>query len=157
VSPTGSGRREWWWSEVAYHIPIFISHSWSYPGHYETLVSWIFGNSWNVELIPITFSDVSVPKDNPIHYAPNAEVLKAAIYNRIQAQVVVIPTGMYATHSNWIGKEIAGAKAFQKPILAVNPWSQERKSSVVVAACSKLVGWSKLSVVQGIWDLTLYG
>lgn len=137
-----------------YQVPVFISHSWSYSDHYDTLASWIFEESWNVDGTPINFSDVSVPKDNPIHYAPNAEALKAAIFQRIQqAQVVVIPTGMYASHSNWIGKEIEGAKLHLKSILAVNPWAQERKSSVVAQAAKQSVGWNKQSVVNGIWQL----
>ena len=97
-------------------------------------------------------------KDNPIHYAPNEASLKAAIYQRIDmASVVVIPTGMYANYSNWIGKEIEGAKDFYKPILAVNPWAQEKKSSIVLAASDKYVGWNKQTVVQGVWDLSPYG
>lgn len=141
-----------------YYVSVFISHSWAYSNHYDTLAAWIFRNSWNVNGVPIKFSDVSVPKDNPIHYAPNVGALKVAIYQRIQqAHVVVIPTGMYANHSNWIGKEIDGAKAYSKPILAVNPWAQERKSSVVVSASDKYVGWNKQSVVQGVWDMGPYG
>lgn len=141
-----------------FQIPVFVSHSWSYSDHYDTLASWIFAEAWNVNGTPIAFSDVSVPKESPIHYAPNAEALKTAIYQRIQqAQVVVTPTGMYASHSHWIGKEIDGAKLYAKPILAVNPWAQERKSSVVVGASNKHVGWNKRTVVQGVWELSPYG
>ena len=67
--------------------------------------------------------------------------------------MIVIPTGMYANYSEWIQKEIDGADAYNKPILAVNPWGQERKSTVVYSACSKLVGWNSESVVDGIWKL----
>jgi hypothetical protein len=141
-----------------YDLPVFISHSWSYANHYECLAGWIFGESWNAGGIPITFRDVSVPKNNPIHYAPNEATLKAAIFQRIQqAQVVVIPTGMYATHSKWIGKEIEGSRAYGKPILAVNPWGQEKKSSVVVEASHQHVGWNKQSVIDGILRLSPYG
>lgn len=73
------------------------------------------------------------------------------------ASVVVIPTGMYASYSKWIGKEINGAQAYLRPILAVNPWAQERKSSVVVNAAHKYVGWNSQSVVKGIWQLSPHG
>lgn len=135
-------------------INVFISHSWSYSDHYDCLAEWIFEEPWQSDLIPISFVNTSVPKDNPIHYAQNEQQLRAAIYYRIaQSNVVVIPTGMYANYSNWIGKEIAGSKLLAKPILAVSPWGQEKKSSVVAEAAHKVVGWNKLSVVQGIWDL----
>jgi hypothetical protein len=135
-------------------VCVFISHSWAYSDHYKTLYDWIFGDQWTVNGSPIQFVDSSVPKENPIHYAPNEQTLKAAIYERIAvANVVVIPTGMYASYSRWIGKEIAGAQAYGKPILAVNPWGQERKSSVVGSAATRNVGWNKNPVAQGVWDL----
>lgn len=141
-----------------YEVSVFISHSWAYSDHYDCLAGWIFGEQWNLRGAPIKFWDVSVPKHNPIHYAPTDAALKQAIFNRISmAQVVVIPTGMYATHSKWIGKEIEGSKAFHKPILAVNPWGQEKKSSVVVEASDQHVGWNKQSVINGVWRLSPYG
>jgi hypothetical protein len=137
-----------------YDVPIFISHSWSYPEHYDTLARWIFGEPWYSATVPVVFRDVSVPKDNPIHFAPSEATLKAAIYQRIQmAKVIVIPMGMYASHSKWIDKEVQGARQYGKPILGVNPWAQERKSSVVAEAATINVGWNKKPVVQAIWDL----
>jgi hypothetical protein len=73
------------------------------------------------------------------------------------ASVVVIPTGMYASYSKWIAKEIQGAKDYGRPILAVNPWAQEKKSSTVVEASDEHVGWNKESVVNAIWHLSPYG
>ena len=142
-----------------YNIAVFISHSWAYSDHYECLARWIFGEAWNFGGAPINFRDVSVPKNNPIHFAPNNAALKLAIFERIQmAHVVVIPTGMYATHSKWIGKEIEGARQFRRPIVAVNPWAQERKSSVVVEASAQHVGWNKQSVIDAIWNQSVvYG
>lgn len=141
-----------------YTVHVFISHSWSYSEHYDCLAEWIFIDPWQSNGTPINFVDTSVPRDNPIHYAQNEQQLRQAIFARIaQSHVVVIPTGMYANHSNWIGKEIDGSRQMQKPILAVNPWAQERKSSVVGEAASKIVGWNKQSVVQGVWDLSPHG
>lgn len=139
-------------------IPIFISHSWTYSHHYETIGKWLFSERWNYDGIPVLFADASVPKSNPIHYAPNEAALRNAIYMRIAASsVVVIPTGMYSAHSRWIQKEIDGAKLLDKPILAVNPWGQERKCSVVVEACNLHVGWNKDSVANGAWRLSGHG
>lgn len=139
---------------MTHYISVFISHSWSYSDHYDTLSEWIFDTSWNVDGTPIHFTDKSVPKDDPIHNAPNAETLKQAIWSRIvDSHVVVIPTGMYANYSNWIGKEIDGARAYSVPILAVDPWGQQKSASVVMNNASHDVGWNKKSVVGGIWKL----
>lgn len=100
------------------------------------------------------FYDTSVPKDNPIHYAPSDAQLKAAIFQRISgSNVVVIPTGMYAHYSKWIRKEIEGARLYSKPILAVDPWGQKRAASVVAEAANETVGWNKQSIVDAIWRL----
>ena len=50
-------------------------------------------------------------------------------------------------------KEIDGALAKEKPILGVNPWGQQRTSSVVAEAAATTVGWNEKSVVGGIWEL----
>ena len=135
-------------------IPVFISHSWAYPGHYNKLAEWIFGRTWISNGQEVKFVNQSVPKTDPIHSADNAYQLEQAIFSIIRTvRVVVIPTGMYTTHSKWISREIAGAKKFRKPILAVNPWGQERKSSIVIEKAADIVGWNSDSVVNGIWKL----
>lgn len=137
-----------------YTVQVFISHSWSYSEHYDKLAEWVFKKEWNFKEIPIRFIDMSIPKNDPIHNAPNAEALRLAIFRKIQnSHIVIIPTGMYANHSYWIHKEITGAKHYTRPILAVNPWGQEKKSSLVIDNSAANVGWTKDSVVGGVWSL----
>ncbi len=137
-----------------YKIYIFISHSWTYSNHYDKLAEWIFKLQWKLEDTPINFENRSVPKDDPIHLTNSDAELKNAIFNQIyNSNVVVIPTGMYTNYSKWIQKEIEGANLYQKPILAVNPWGQERKSNIVQNAANQTVGWNKDSVVKEIWRL----
>lgn len=135
-------------------IHIFISHAWAHSYHYDTLASWIFGEPWSVGQASLDFRDFSVPKDNPIHNAPNVKLLTDAIYNQIaRSHVVVIPTGMYATHSKWIQREIDGANYYGKPILAVYPWAQEKNSGVVLENATESVGWNKQPIINAIWRL----
>tara|TARA_R100000306_G_C4360135_1_gene134817 strand:+ start:294 stop:731 length:438 start_codon:yes stop_codon:yes gene_type:complete len=122
--------------------------------HYDKLAEWIFKDEWLLGGFRLDFFDTSVPKNNPIHFAPSDRELQAAIYERIaMSHVVVIPTGMYASHSKWIRKEIDGSVLCQKPILAVDPWAQKRAASVVLAASARAVGWNKQSVINGVWNL----
>lgn len=137
-----------------HQVHVFISHSWSYSGHYDTLEKWIFQESWKSGQASIDFRNFSVPKTDPILNAANDKQLREAIHTQIaRSHVIVIPTGMYANYSKWIGKEIEGAALYKKPILAVNPWGAIRTSSVVSNAAKKTVGWNSSSVVGGIWDL----
>ena len=135
-------------------IHVFISHSWAYSEHYDTLSDWIFNENWSIGQASLEFKDYSVPKDDPLHTNGTVRELKEKIYDKIKrSHVIVIPTGMYANYSKWIQKELDGAAVFTKPILAVNPWGQEKKSSVVQEAANQSVGWNKKSVVTGIWNL----
>lgn len=138
----------------SHQIHIFISHAWKYSQHYDTLAEWIFEDTWNVEGVPLDFRDYSVPKDNPIHNAPTKRELTDAIFRQIaNSHIVVIPTGMYASYSDWIQKELDGAQQYSKPILAVNLRGQQRMSGVVADKASSQVGWTRKSVVDEIWKL----
>ncbi len=137
-------------------INVFISHSWAHSEHYEKLAEWLFETSWTVHngLTALHFVDWSVPKDNPIHDAPNDVALGMMINSLIvNSHVVVIPTGMYVNYSEWINKEIAGARDYNKPVLAVDLWGAQRTSSIVQQNAEDTVGWQKQSVVSGIWRL----
>jgi len=135
-------------------IHIFISHAWSYSGHYDTLSEWIFNETWRSGQAVLNFHNYSVPINDPIHDAKNDTQLKLALFNQIsRCHVIVIPTGMYANYSRWIQKEIDGASGYGKPMLAVNPWGAQRTSTVVSSVATKTVGWNKKSVIGGIWEL----
>ena len=127
-------------------------------GHYETLQKWIFGQRWRYGQASLRFSDYSVPKDDPIHDAPTAAALMAAILKKmVRCHVVIVPTGMYATHGAW-GKPMDRKGNRQcngkgEADSGVNPWGQQRRSGVVVGAASRIVGWNRKSVVGAIWDL----
>ena len=135
-------------------IHVFISHAWDYSGHYDKLAEWIFEEKWSSGQASLDFRDYSIPKSDPIHNASNTQELTNAILDRIgRSHVVIIPSGMYATHSKWIRREIDGAKELKKPILGVNPWGTERKSSVVLQSANETVGWNKEPLVNKIWEL----
>ena len=135
-------------------IHVFISHAWSYSNHYDTLADWIFNEQWSVGQASLDFRDYSVPRHDPIHHANNDAQLRAALNDKIsRSHVIVIPTGMYASYSKWIQKEVDGANYFGKPILAVNPHGQQRVSGIVADNAHSQVGWNKKPVINGIWKL----
>lgn len=141
-----------------HQVHVFISHSWAYSGVYEKLAEWVFTPNWSFGQASVNFFNFSVPKDDPIHNAPNDKQLREAITNQIKrSHVVVIPTGLYATHSKWINIEVEIAQAYNKPILAVDPWGQQRTAAVVTNAASARVGWNKDPFVKAIWDLYYHG
>ncbi len=128
---------------------LFISHSWSYGDAYEKLVA-LLNAAPNFQ-----YKNYSVPKDDPVHNAPNAEALYKAIKNQmVFCDVVLIMAGKYATYSKWIEREIQIAKRdFSKPIVGIRPWANEQVSSVVSGAADRLVSWSTSSIVSAIREL----
>jgi len=134
---------------MSYHL--FISHSWSYSDSYEKLIQLL-------DAAPnFSYKDFSVPKDDPIHNAPNQAALYQAIKNKIApTQVILILAGVYATYSKWIDREIQIAKTeFQspKPIIAIEPWGAEKTSLKVKDNADKIVGWNTNSIVSAIREL----
>jgi len=129
---------------------LFISHSWSYGDDYERLVA-LLDAAPNFQ-----YRNYSVPKDDPVHNAPNVEALSRAIGNQMRfCHVIVIAAGKYGTFSKWIQREIQIAKGYTtpKPIIAVRPWGSEQVSSVVANAADRLVSWSTSSIVTAIREL----
>lgn len=129
-----------------YHI--FISHSWAYSDTYNSLIDLLNKDS------SFSYSDYSVPKNDPIHDAGTSKELYEAIKAQMsKASVVLILAGVYSTYSKWIKKEIEIAKKeflTSKPIIAIQPWGAEKTSSVVKDAANKIVGWNSSSIISAI-------
>jgi hypothetical protein len=124
---------------------LFISHSWSYQNQYDRLVSLLDENPY------FDYHNYSVPKDDPIHNAPNQAALKEAIRKQMQpASCVLILAGVYASYSKWINIEIQLAKSMNKKIIAVEPWGSSRTSVTVKSAANEIVGWNSTSVIRAI-------
>jgi len=135
---------------MAYNL--FISHSWAYGDAYEKLTKLLDNASY------FSYRNYSVPKDDPIHNAPNQAALYEAIKRQISpSQVILILAGVYATYSKWIDKEIRIAMTefpSPKPIVAIQPWGAERTSQKVKDAADRIAGWNTSSIVSAIRELT---
>lgn len=124
---------------------LFISHSWAYSDAYSKLMELLSNAPY------FNFKNYSVPKDDPIHNAPNDYQLRAAIKNQMQhASCVLILAGVYATYSKWINIEIQLAQEMGKKIIAIQPWAAQRTSQVVKNAADEIVGWNTDSIVKAI-------
>jgi hypothetical protein len=137
------------------NLGIFISHSWGYDAHYDTLAGWFREpRELTATREPIVFHDHSVPKSDPIHHARTTTDIANALGVRIKrADVIVVPTALYATHSDWMKFEIDIAGRMGKGIVAINPRGQERKSASILAIANEEVGWTKDSVINAVWRL----
>lgn len=123
----------------------FISHAWQYHDDYVRLEG-MLKNARN-----FSFRNSSVPKTDAIPTPITDAKLTAAIDEQIRiTNIVIILSGMYAAHSDWISKEIAIAAKYQKPIIGVIPWGQQKIPTVVQTASKEIIRWNTDSIVSAI-------
>ncbi|WP_217492792.1 TIR domain-containing protein [Bacillus sp. FJAT-27264] len=130
---------------------IFISHAWKYTEHYNKIVQWLNEAQSDGEF---NWKNYSVPQHDPL-INPNTTVGKKKLKEMIDGQIrpvsiVIILSGMYAAHSEWIDYEIDTAVSYNKYIIGVKPWGQERVPIKVQNNANIMVGWNKSSVVNAV-------
>ena len=127
---------------------LFISHSWTHSDAYEKQTALLDKDA------SFSYANYSIPKDDPIHNAPNQEALKKAIKEKMaHASCVLILAGVYSTYSKWINIEIELAQkgfATSKKIIAIQPWGAERTSQTVKNAADEIVNWQTSSIIKAI-------
>jgi hypothetical protein len=130
---------------------LFISHVWkrSENSEYVRLVDLLKGApnfSWR---------NYSVPEHDPLETKTDAE-LKAALDAQIKpVNSVLIVSGMYVNYRKWIQIEIEIAKKYNKPMIGVIPWGQERTPTEVQAVVKEMVNWNTGSIVEAIRKYSL--
>jgi hypothetical protein len=123
---------------------LFISHSWTYSDAYDKVISMIDAED-------IKYYNHSVPINNPVHTNGTDYQLEEAIDAKMRsASCIIILAGVYSTHSKWINKEIAIAKKYNKPIIAIEPWASERTSKTVKDNATIVVKWQSKSIGDAI-------
>lgn len=130
---------------------IFISHAWQYSEHYNTIVKWL--NEAQDEGT-LTWKNYSVPEHDPL-IDPNTTAgktkLKEMLKNQISpASKVIILAGMYAAHSEWIDYEIDTSVDYDKYIIGVKPWGQQRIPAKVQNNANAMPGWNKDTVINAV-------
>ena len=112
---------------------VFISHSWRYESHFEE-VTGLLDDARGFE-----YFDHSVSSDSPLDaQLPNH--LRSKLRDQIRStSVVLVLSGMYVAHSDWIQEELEMAKEMNKPIIGVIPSENERVPSTVQSHATELV------------------
>lgn len=125
---------------------LFLSHVWrrSENSEYyrlENMLSNAMFFSWR---------NYSVPEHDPLETKTDAQ-LHAQIENRIRAvNCFVVVAGMYVNYRKWIQRELDLAAAYDKPIVGVIPWGQQRVPSELQQLVDEMVGWNTESIVGAI-------
>lgn len=127
---------------------LFISHAWRYSQDYLTL-------SKNLRDYPNFKSrNYSVPEHDPL-IDPNTRIGRNRLIELLDNQIrpvniVLIISGMYASHSFWMEKEIEIANSYNKPIIGIKPRNQQRVPIIIQNSSREMVGWSTPNIINKI-------
>jgi len=129
---------------LLHNYRLFISHAWSYSERYQRAVRFLN------EASNFKWSNYSVPIDDAFPKMSAAQ-LKEEIRGQIRpVQCVVIVSGMYVNHSDWIQFEMDFAKSLDKPILGIRRWGEQRTPVAVEQCADEMVAWNSASIVAAI-------
>ena len=130
---------------------LFVSHVWrkEQNSEYYRLVNLLNGADY------FKYRNYSVPEHDPLGTKTDAE-LEAALDRQIRpVNCFLIVAGMYVNYRRWIQKEIEIAQSYNKPIVGIIPWGQERVPQQVQDAAKEIVGWNTSSIVTAIRKYSL--
>lgn len=132
---------------MIYHI--FISHAWKYNESYYNLEKLL------KDYPNFNFKNYSVPQHDALDTTTDKE-LKNALYNQIKpCSVVLIIAGMYFSHRKWIQEELNIAQYYNKPIIVIRPFGQERLPNELTHSNYIQVNWQTKSIVDAIQKYSL--
>lgn len=127
---------------------LFISHAWSYDADYRLLVK-------KLDAAPnFKWKNYSVPSHNSLldpddisDVAPLIEELRSQIR---PVHCVLVISGMYLNHSEWIQTEIDIAKEYMKPIIGLESWGRQKIPQAVQDAVKVMLGWDTDLIIDAL-------
>ena len=123
---------------------LFISHAWTHNDEYYRLTG-MLDNAPN-----FYYRNYSVPDHAPLNTRTGQQLWDALTRQISPANCVLVLAGMYVNHRDWMKAEIEIAQGFNKPIIGISPWGQQRTPLEVQNAAHQMVGWNTASIVQAI-------
>lgn len=128
---------------------LFLSHAWKYNEDYYRLERLLYG------AVNFRWRNYSVPTHDPL-IDPDSKVGRGLLLRRLDSQIrpvscVLIISGIYVAHSNWIQDEIDIAVGkYNKPIIGIRPFGSIYIPTRVRQVADDIVGWNTGSIVSAI-------
>ena len=123
---------------------VFISHAWDYNDDYYRLVRML--NEAN----NFKWRNYSVPEHDPADANSKTKLREALKRQMRPVNIVLVLSGMYVSHSEWIEFEIEFAQTLNKPMVGIRPWGNQRAPQAVTDAVDEMVRWNTSSIVTAI-------
>lgn len=134
---------------------LFISHAWSYGSYYDSLIKILDNAPY------FRYRNYSAPSDKPLQNLNGTSVqtkkqIKEAIDRKIKpVNCVLVLSGMYAAHREWMQYEIDAALKYGKPIIGIKPYNSERIPIAASSVADVMVPWRTDSIISAIRTYSL--
>lgn len=123
---------------------LFISHTWAYNEDYYRIVSMLDEANY------FLWQNYSVPEHDPLIGGSNRRLTEELERQIRPVSAVLILAGMYVNSHDWVQREIALAQGYNKPMIGIKPWGNQRIPQLLQEVCNTIVGWNTDSIVTAI-------
>lgn len=124
-------------------IRLFVAHVWVEDEDYHRIFEYLesAGNFF--------YLNTSVPADRP---SGDREAQRESLRKQItDAEIVICPASLYRRHMDWVEFELHCAKAFDKPIVVLEPFgSHDTIAPAVLELGDEVVPWDMRQLVDAI-------
>jgi hypothetical protein len=124
-------------------IRLFVCHVWAQDEDYYRIFEYIESAS------NFFYVNTSKPDQRP---AGDKEVLRDALRKQInEAEVVLVPASLYRRNLDWVEFQMHCAKAFDKPIVVLEPFGgADTIAPAVQELADELIPWDQRQMVDAI-------
>jgi len=124
-------------------IRLFVCHVWIEDDDYLRVFEYLESAD------KFFYRNTSTPGNRP---TGDKEVLREDLRRQItEAEVVIVPAALYRRHMDWVEFQLHCAKAFDKPIVVLEPFgSHDTLAPAVLELGDEVVPWDLRQLVDAI-------
>jgi hypothetical protein len=124
-------------------IRLFVTHVWIEDDDYHRVFEYLESAD------NFFYRNTAKPADRP---AGDKDALREGLRKQIsEAELVIVPASLYRRHMDWVEFQLHCAKAFDKPIVVLEPFgSHDTIAPAVLELGDEVVPWDKRQLVDAI-------
>lgn len=124
-------------------IRLFVAHTWAADEDYHRIFEYIESTE------NFFYRNTSTPDQRP---AGDREALRESLRKQIgEAEVVIVPASLYRRHIDWVEFQMHCAKAFDKPIIVLEPFGgADTIAPAVQELAEDVIPWDRRQLVDAI-------
>lgn len=124
-------------------IRLFVCHVWNEDDDYHRIFEYL------ESVDNFFYRNTSTPENRP---QGDKEAMRNDLRKQIgDAEAVVLPSQLYRKHTDWVEFQLHCAKAFDKPVIVLEPFgTHETIAPAVLELGDEVVPWDKRQLVDAI-------